>query len=140
MKSLKEKVNEWLHDNGLFFVEDRLTCGFYLFQLEGFSDEPEIYMEVTQEGIQFGYIGVKWDGHMPVEVKVKKSFIALESLQSIHKQYHEDEIVNHMMKAIHARKRQYRKCQYCGKKVATEHRFDKNTCHTCATEYLGVVY
>lgn len=52
----------------------------------------------------------------------------------------QEAILNLLMKTINSRKRQYRKCQYCGEKVAIEHRFDQNTCHGCASEHFGVVY
>ncbi|MCA9880141.1 MAG: hypothetical protein KC442_20245 [Thermomicrobiales bacterium] len=41
--------------------------------------------------------------------------------------------------AVPARRNEYSTCRFCGENVAAEHRTG-DTCHSCATRRLGVVY
>ncbi len=42
--------------------------------------------------------------------------------------------------ARRVRQREFRRCRFCGERVPPEHRFDKDTCHGCASSHLQVVY
>lgn len=39
-----------------------------------------------------------------------------------------------------ARRRQFRRCRFCGEMVPPEHRIDDSCCHGCATRHPGVVF
>lgn len=143
MKSLKTKALEWiysLYDQHLINDQERMIidCPF---KLEGFADEPEVYIRQTDEGLEFGYEATKWlDGLTPFPGKYKKHSLSWESLQSLNIEEQQEMILELLMKTINSRKRQYRKCQFCGEKVPVEHRFDNATCHDCASEHFRVVY
>lgn len=78
--------------------------------------------------------------HSPKPGVYKKHSLPWETLHSLNKEKQQEMILELLMKTINTRKRQYRKYQFCGEKVAIEHRFDKDTCHSCASEHFGVVY
>lgn len=146
MKSLKTNVLEWidsLYDRTSINDKEKviMDCPVY-FKVEGFADEPEVYLKATKEGLEFGYEATQWDGYMPSQILsvYKKLLLTWEKLQSLNKVEQQELILDLLMKTINSRKRQYRKCQFCGDKVAIEHRFDQNTCHGCASEHFGVVY
>lgn len=145
MKSLKTKALEWvslLYDQHSINDKEKASkdCLLY-FKLEGFADEPDIYIKPTHEGLEFGFEGTKWlDGHTPFPFMYKKHTLIWEAIEDLSIEEQQEAILNLLMKTINSRKRQYRKCQFCGEKVAIEHRFDQNTCHGCASEHLGVVY
>jgi hypothetical protein len=146
MKSLKTKALEWIYSlYNQHSINDKekvlLDCPL-CFILEGFANEPMIYIKPTHEGLEFGYEATQWNGPIPALLPgvYKKHSLAWETLQSLNKEKQQEMIFELLMKTINARKRQYRKCQFCGEKVAIEHRFDQNTCHGCASEHYGVVY
>ncbi|MGG3235586.1 hypothetical protein ABEP17_19355 [Priestia flexa] len=114
----------------------------FYFKLEGFADKPEVYLRTTNDGLEFGYEATQWNGYMPSPAPgvYRKHSLSWETLQSLSKVEQQEIILELLMKTINTRKRQYRKCQFCGEKVAVENRFDKDTCHGCASEHLGVVY
>lgn len=146
MISLKTKAAEWVSliykENSLFELDKSILNYSFYFKLEGFADEPEVYLQKTKEGIECGYEATGWDGYMPsvIPVVYKKHTLSWENLQPLTKDEQQQLIVDLLMKTITSRKRQYRKCQYCNDKVAVEHRFNSNTCHGCASDYLGVDY
>ena len=46
-----------------------------------------------------------------------------------------------LLKAVTARRRQYRRCFYCGERFAPEHYLDAfHACHGCGSRYHGIVY
>ncbi|MEK4229735.1 hypothetical protein [Solibacillus sp. FSL H8-0538] len=146
MKSLKAKVNDWI----VSIYEDYLTNNHenimirnpIYFKLDGFADEPEVYILATDEGLEFGYEATFWDGYMPAPLPgiFKKHSSSWQELQSLSTAEQQEIILKRVMKTINSRKRQYRKCLFCGEHVAAEHRFNNDTCHGCASAYLGVVY
>lgn len=146
MKSLKTKALEWinsLYDKSSIIDKEKVNMDSSVyFKVEGFADEPEVYLIATKEGIEFGYEATQWDGYMPSPIPgmYKKHSLTWEKLQSSDKLEQQELILDLLMKTINSRKRQYRKCQFCGEKVAVEHRFDMNTCHGCASKHFGVVY
>lgn len=42
--------------------------------------------------------------------------------------------------AVQARRDEHRLCRFCGRLVPIEHRYDDDTCHSCSSRHLGVVY
>lgn len=146
MKRLKVIAREWINSlYGKYSLNEKETLlmdyPFY-FKLEGFADELEVYLRTTVDGLEFGYEATQWDGYMPSPVPgiyIKHS-LTWETLHTLNKEQQQEIILELLMKTINTRKRQYRKCQFCGEKVAVEHRFDKDTCHSCASEHFGVVY
>ncbi|WP_404457914.1 hypothetical protein [Oceanobacillus kapialis] len=146
MKSLRTKAQGWvyfLYDH--YFQEDannNLTDFIQYFKVEGFANEPEVYIKTTNEGLEFGYIATRWDGYMVLlpSGQYKKHLLPWSSIKLMNKENQQERILELLMKTINSRKRQYRKCQFCGEKLATEHRIDDNTCHSCASKYLGVVF
>ena len=42
--------------------------------------------------------------------------------------------------AQYARSAEFQTCRYCGQKFPPEHRINKNTCQSCASQYEHVVY
>ncbi|WP_050632211.1 hypothetical protein [Bacillus andreraoultii] len=148
MKQLKIRAGEWinsLYEKYSFNEKETVLMDYtFYFKLEGFADEPEFYLKKTVDDLEFGYEATQWDGYMPSPVPVpgvyKKHSLSWETLQSLSKVEQQEMILELLMKTINTRKRQYRKCQFCGEKVAVEHRFAKDTCHGCASEHFGVVY
>ena len=146
MKPLKTKALEWinsLYEKYPLDQKEKVLMDYpFYFKLEGFADEPEVYLRTTNDGLEFGYEATQWDGYMPSPIPgvYKKHSLPWETLQSLNNEKQQEMILELLMKTINTRKRQYRKCQFCGEKVAVEHRFDKDTCHGCASEHFGVVY
>ncbi|VEF47510.1 Uncharacterised protein [Bacillus freudenreichii] len=146
MKPLKATALEWifsLYEKYSLGEKEKvlMDCPFY-FKLEGFADEPDVFLRTTIDGLEFGYEAAQWDGYMPSPVPgvyIKHS-LSWEILESIGKEKQQEMILDLLMKTIHSRKRQYRQCQFCNIKVVAEHRFDKNTCYGCASKHFGVVY
>lgn len=146
MKSLKTNALEWIDslllDHSINKREKINSTRTFYFKIEEFADEPECYIRPTNEGLEFGFEAIKWDGYMASSIprRVKKHVLTWETVNKLEEIELEMEIFELLMKTITSRKRQYRKCQFCGELVSVEHRFDKDTCHTCASEHFGVVY
>ncbi len=138
MNSLKNKATFWLSQNKSQLLSG-LESSFY-FEIDGFADEPIIYVFVLEDGLEFGYVGDEWRGHTPIPINIKKHFLPLNFPVSNNETIVTEQILEFLLKTVQSRKRQYRTCQFCNLKVAAEHRFDKNTCHGCATEHYGVIY
>ncbi|WP_019156637.1 hypothetical protein [Robertmurraya massiliosenegalensis] len=66
MKSLKTKALEWinsLYDKSSIIDKEKVIMDSSVyFKVEGFADEPEVYLIATKEGIEFGYEATQWDG------------------------------------------------------------------------------
>jgi hypothetical protein len=142
---LKMNALEWINSLKKYSLNEKekvLMDYPYYFKLEGFADEPEVYLRTTDDGLEFGYEATQWDGNMPSSVPgiYKKHLLSWEILQSLSKEKQQEIILELLMRTINSRKRQYRKCQFCSEKVAVEHRFNKDTCHGCVSKHFGVVY
>lgn len=77
MKPLKTQAHEWIYslfDQHSINDKEKALLDFPLcFILEGFADEPMIYIKPTHEGLEFGFEGAKWlDGHTPSPFMYKK--------------------------------------------------------------------
>ncbi|MCM3390243.1 hypothetical protein M3649_19275 [Ureibacillus chungkukjangi] len=146
MKPLKNKALEWiisLYELG--YINDKekiINDNSVYFNLEGYGEHPEIYIRTTDDGLEFGFEATQWDGPIPASVPgvYKKHYLTWGNLQLLNKEEQQEMVLELLMKTINSRKRQYRKCQFCGEKVAVEHRFDKDTCHGCASTNFGVLY
>lgn len=146
MRSLKEQALKWiiLQCEQCFLNDPEKALMDYpvYFKLDGFADEPHVYIKVNKDGLEFGYEAYQWDGplHAPYLVLHKKNSLPWDGLDSLGKDDQHELINSILLKTIQSRKRQYRKCQFCAKKISVENRFDRDTCHGCATEHLGVLY
>lgn len=111
-------------------------------KIEELADEPEIYIRATNNGLEFGYKAMQWDGYIPASspIMYKEYSLNWDLLQLLSSQKQQEAVLKLLMKTINTRKKQYRKCQFCTKKIAVEHHFDKDTCHSCASKHFGVVY
>jgi hypothetical protein len=142
---MKSKVHEWINFLfGQYSINNKdnelMDCPLFL-TLEGFANEPKVYIKPIHEGLEFGFEGTKWiDGHTPSPYMYKKHTLIWGNIEDLSEEEQQQAILILLMKTINSRKRQYRKCQFCGEKVAIEHRLDQNTCHGCASKHLGVVY
>ncbi|MCA1063872.1 hypothetical protein QTG56_01420 [Rossellomorea sp. AcN35-11] len=137
MATLNKRVNTWIDQNIVHLLSNLDST--IRFKVEGFEDEPEVYITLLDDGLEFGYIGFIWvDSHTPDPVKVKKHFLPVTDHFSISD--HTDQMTTLLLKTIQSRKRQYRECKFCKRKVCPEHRFDADTCHDCSTVYYGVKY
>jgi hypothetical protein len=76
---------------------------------------------------------IVWDGHAPIRTtrlrtSLPASGLTRERLESI------------VAEAREARRREFRRCRFCGEMVPTERRHDDSCCHGCAERHLGVVH
>jgi hypothetical protein len=146
LKSIKENALQWLASlcerYALNHQQKSLKIVPFYYKLEGFGRSHEIYIMATEIGLEFGYEATQWDGYRPSPIPgtYKKHSATWESLQSLNSEEKLEKLLDLLMKTITSRKRQYRKCQFCRVNVPVEHRFDKDTCHGCASEHFGVVY
>lgn len=143
---MKTKALEWIisqcNQYSLNDQERAVNNYSFYFKLEDFADEPEVFIRTSIEGLEFGYEATQWDGPISASLPgiYRKQSLSWESLQSMSVKEQQAIIHDLLMNTINSRKRQYRKCQFCGEKVAVEHRFDNDTCHGCASVKFGVVY
>jgi hypothetical protein len=143
MKSFKMKVSTWiesLYDQ--YFINSFTDHQTAYFKIDGFADEPEVYIRFTEAGLDFGYETVQWDGPIPAPKPgiYTKHSLSWKAIQTLNKEEQQAIMLDLLLKTINTRKRHYRTCQFCGDKVAKEHRFDRDTCHGCASQQFGVLY
>jgi hypothetical protein len=112
----------------------------YSFPLNGFSNESEVFVQPTNEGVAFGYHSIKWEGHYPSPILITKHLLTWECLNQVTREEKEHLMVETLMKTINNRKRQHKTCQFCKKKFPPERLFDSSSCHGCATEHFGIIY
>lgn len=110
MKSVKTNAHEWISS-----LYERNSI-----KLEGFADDPEVYLRATLEGLDFGYEATVWDGYLPAPNKgmYKRHVLTWQTLQTLSKEQQQELIFDRLIKTINTRKRQFRKCQFCGEKIA----------------------
>jgi hypothetical protein len=140
--NLKSLATKWLKE---IIDQDQILKQvnqdqYYSFTLNGFADEPDIFVTVNNDGVSFGYDSIRWDGHFQFPIIVTKHTLLWEMLASLTEKEKETLAIDTFIKTINARKRQYKTCQFCGEKVPSEHRFNSRTCYGCATEHFHVVY
>lgn len=167
MAGIKSKVSEWLllqlDENGLgsnqnreallgkdenieFGLRDeedieKLWADDFVHDFDGFPEQLTVYLDEVMEGISVGYRAVRWDGpSTPIMTKKHRYLVTWDEFDNMSAEERHEVLIDRLVRTINARKRHYRKCQFCGERTAKEHRFDENTCHTCATTHFGVVY
>jgi len=86
------------------------------FKLEGFADEPNVYLRTTIEGLELGFETIFWHGQVPSPSSVKKHLVTWDTFHSLGREQQLELILELLMKTINSRKRQYRKCQSCASK------------------------
>lgn len=68
MKPLKTKALEWinsLYEKYLLDQKEKVLMDYpFYFKLEGFADEPEVYLRTKNDGLEFGYEATQWDGYI----------------------------------------------------------------------------
>ncbi|RLQ92392.1 hypothetical protein [Falsibacillus albus] len=142
-KSMKRRASLWVYDqiSGSYIdsEKDSLKRHYLHFKLEGFCDEPEIYLVANEEGLEWGYTVFKWD-NMGVPLPMKKAlhFLAWKDLNVLSAEEKIDKIIEEMMKAVNAKKREYRKCKKCENKLHDSQFYNKTHCRKCAKKHLGV--
>ncbi|KML03170.1 hypothetical protein [Rossellomorea marisflavi] len=135
--SIKQKAEAWLFQNieTLRLYRDSTIY----FPLVGFADEPKIYISLSNQELEIGYIKDIWYSPCsPEPTKYRKHVMYMTDHLSVEDQT--EQILGLLLKTIQSRKRQYRSCLFCGIKVNPEHRYDKDTCHGCATYHYGIKY
>ncbi|MED4206174.1 hypothetical protein [Neobacillus mesonae] len=143
MKSIKEKVTDWvldrIHDTRLDSEKLSLKNHFFYFKIEGFCDEPEIFLVATTFGLEWGYNTFIWDGpSIPLPTKKLTRKLPWGTLKSMNREQKKEKIINEMVKAVTSKKREYRRCQYCNKKMHLNGFYDNKTCSACAEKHLGI--
>jgi hypothetical protein len=155
--SLKEAATSWLKEricidrillrNDYKYFYDHLLLdtpnvqdSVYSFQFKGFADEPEVFVQPTDDGVNFGYYSISWESHTPVPRFAVKHTLSWEALEHLTETEKEALAFDKLLKTINSRKRQYKMCQFCGEKVPPEHSFNAKTCHGCATEHFHAIY
>ncbi|OXT16623.1 hypothetical protein B9K06_14460 [Bacillus sp. OG2] len=62
MKSLKMKAFTWIESlNDQYSINSFTGNHAAYFKLDGFADEPEVYIRFTDAGLDFGYEAVQWN-------------------------------------------------------------------------------
>ena len=141
MKSIKVRLTKFIEQLVKEKHIDSETLStkmyYYYFKLEGFCDEPELFIVATDDGLQFGYDAFIWDGpNVPIPMKNVTHTLSWETVSHLHFEERKNIIIDKMMKAVAMKKRQYRTCQYCQEKLYREVFYDKHTCIKCAETIL----
>jgi hypothetical protein len=93
-----------------------------------------IFIQVSSRGVEIRIPTVVWHGpHDP-----EPSLTLWKSLRW--EKVDEFGLVKLLAQASEARRQEFRRCRFCGREVAPEHRHDDRTCHGCAERHLGVVH
>lgn len=145
MKSLKTRVSteisNYFEINLLNKKAENIKNFQLFYALEGFANQPIFYVLSNDTGLRIGYQGIKWYGGIdPCPHFFDKHLLTWDNLLHLSIEEQQEIIATKLIKTINLRKRHYKKCQFCGEKVSSEHRIDQNTCHSCASEHLGVVF
>ncbi|MGG3916008.1 hypothetical protein [Rossellomorea vietnamensis] len=75
MTSLKNRVHKWISQNIVHLLSN--IDSTIRFRVEGFADKPEVYISWVEQGLEFGYMGIRWDSHTPVPEKIPKHYLPL---------------------------------------------------------------
>lgn len=101
--------------------------------------EPgEVVVRVGQRHVSVSIFAVVWNGpHTPVMRSQRLASLRWDRLPAalLSKTLHEM-----IQAAQQLRRAKYRTCEYCGQTNPPEWMHDAQSCHSCATEHLGVVY
>ncbi|WP_042354105.1 hypothetical protein [Bacillus rubiinfantis] len=143
MASMKKRIQQWVRER----IEDCQIDSeamsekrqFHYFKLKGFCDEPEIFLVATGQGVEWGYNSFIWDGPgIPLPTKKIIQQLAWEDISLLTAEEKRAKIIAEMTKAVAAKKKEYRKCQYCHKKMHETLFYDQKTCSSCAQRHLKI--
>ncbi|MDA2929037.1 hypothetical protein MYX84_03650 [Acidobacteria bacterium AH-259-O06] len=97
--------------------------------------EKGIVIAITPEAIEFRLPTIEWTmgSHGPASSSQLWKRAVAEDIQ-------DSELEELIKRALRARRREFKRCQYCGELVPPEHRIEKDVCHGCASKHLGVVF
>lgn len=140
---MKVKITQWvtkkMQDDHIDSEEMSLKNVFHYFKLDGFCDEPEIFLVATSYGIEWGYNTFIWESpSIPLPTKKFTRKLPWKDLQSMTEDEKKEKIIDETAKAVASKKREYRKCRYCNRKMHANEFYDKNTCLACAEKHLGI--
>jgi hypothetical protein len=83
--NLKGEATKWLKER--ISIDRLLHPGnqdqSYTFSLIGFADEPNVFVHVTLDGINFSYDRIRWHGHTPVPGITTLHTLSLDKLESL---------------------------------------------------------
>lgn len=92
-----------------------------------------IAVVVTADAFDIHLPTTEWHGHEPV--------VTTRRWRSIpHDQVDRQTLRRLLAEARQERRSEFRRCQFCGKSVPVEHRYDDQTCHGCSSTHFGVLY
>ncbi len=113
----------------------------YYFKARGLSNCNEIFIRSGTDWLVFGYETIRWERpSTPTPCEYALYTLEWETLKLMNVEEQQKTILCLLTDTIDIRKEQYSQCQFCGRQVAVEHRFDDNTCHGCASNYFGIIY
>lgn len=143
MKPIKIRVKEWIleliNKNCIDSEEKSLKEVCHYFKIEGFCDEPEIFLAANTKGLEWGYDSVNWvDPATPIPTKETSYKISWEALNSMSAEGKMEKMIDTTIKYVNSKKREYRRCEYCNRKMHSKEFYDKTTCFECAKKHLGI--
>lgn len=104
-----------------------------------FSEDIELIVLVTREAYQFRFLTIEWTKGCYAPVKTSKSWKILEV-----KGLEADEIKNKLLQlvdeAVKTMNDNLITCRYCKEKFHPSHTIDGDVCHSCAVQYLNVMF
>ena len=146
MKEIQMEAYQWItslyKQYSLVKDKESFMDNLLHFKIIGFADEPQVYIKPTKAGLEYGYEATQWDGYkaLPFPGIYKTNTLSWETLLSLNETKQQEVILGSLMETIAIRKAQFNKCKFCGESFGSEHLFDNDTCHGCATEHYGVLY
>lgn len=110
MESIKKRVGRWISDKmqRKFIVSQELSVKsvYFYFKIEGFCDEPEIFLVATSKGLEWGYDTAYWEEpSIPVPIKRITHILTWEILNELEVVDKENKIVETIIKAINYKKK-----------------------------------
>jgi hypothetical protein len=99
-----------------------------------YDGDRGIIVRVAPKTIEIRHPSINWQGaHTPTPSTVVWRRIRADAVS--------DAVLAGLLeRGIVARRRQFRKCRYCGHAFPPEHRHETSVCHGCAEHHLGIVY
>jgi len=106
-----------------------------VFQFCDGGDEEAIVLVVSREALEIRHPRTEWTrgAYGPAASSCLWRRRKWASLKSA-------ELPELIASARRARKRQFRRCRFCGGRFPPEHRIEDDVCHGCASSHLGVTF
>lgn len=121
-----------------------LCCELSLIQMykfQGFEEKEELYVLRDQNRLVVGFATFYWDGPSTpvkvVQITREKKLTEWEKEDSAEQAQW---LLDALIQTKETRLSQFKLCEFCGAQTPPEHRFDDQTCHSCASIHYGVVY